>query len=55
MRALGAQLRLPEAAEVERGNNVLDSFIDGIEPPTSETLEKMIMRLEQLSANATPS
>jgi hypothetical protein len=32
-----------------------DSFIDGIKSPTSETLEKMIMRLEQLSANATPS
>jgi hypothetical protein len=78
MRALGAQLRLPEADEVERGNNegalrlnvaprrvaaiglavllsVPDIFIDGMKSPTSEKLEKMIMRLEQLSANATPS
>jgi hypothetical protein len=35
--------------------SVPDSFIDVIEPPTYETLEAMIGRLEQLYSNATPS
>jgi hypothetical protein len=35
--------------------SVPDSFINVIEPPTYETLEKMIGRLEQLYGTATPS
>jgi len=34
---------------------VPDNFLNVIEPPTYETLEKMIARLEQLYSNATPS
>jgi hypothetical protein len=38
-----------------RGDEVLDSIIDVIEPPTYETLEAMITRLEALYAGTGPT